>query len=117
MEFIKYSKDKKNMAQLLNNETYHSMDENAVNVIEHCTHLKLKQHIKNEKEEINMSWAIDELMEDKEIKGRTEGEIKKATEIAKNMLKAGKLANEDIAEYSGLPLDTVLTLAQELHSA
>ncbi len=113
MEFIKYSKDKENMAQLLNNEAYHSMDETAVNVIEHCTHLKLKQHTKNEKGEINMSWAIDELIAD----GRNEGMQKKAAEIAKSMLQAGKLTNEDIAEYSGLSLDAVLALAQELRTA
>ena len=52
LEFIKYSKDKKSMAELMRSEAYRSIDETAVSVIEHCTHLKLKQHIKNEKGEI-----------------------------------------------------------------
>ncbi len=50
-------------------------------------------------------------------KGLQEGLQKKAAEIAKSMLQAGKLANEDISEYSGLPLDAVLALAQEVRSA
>ena len=61
----------------------------------------------NEKGVTTMSEIWDEV--------REEGKEEMATEIAKSMLQAGKLANEDIAEYSGLTLDTILTLAKEVH--
>ena len=68
-----------------------------------------------------MCEAWDEMKKDCKAEGMQAGLQerlqKKAAEIAKSMLQAGKLANEDISEYSGLPLDTVLALAQEVRSA
>ena len=113
MEFIKYSKDKENMTQLMRSDAYRSIDETAVNVIEHCTHLKLKQHTKNTKGEINMCDAWDEMKEE----CIQEGLQKKATEIAKNMLLMKKFNDADIAEASGLTLATVQSLAEQLQSA
>ncbi len=110
LEFIKYSKDKKSMAELMRSEAYSSMDETAVSVIEHCTHLKLKQHIKNEKGEINMCEAWDEMKQDCKTEGRTE----RSTEIAKNMLQEKTISCETVAKCSGLPLDTVQALARQL---
>ena len=42
---------------------------------------------------------------------RNEGEIKRACEIAVNLIKSGKLSLEEIAEMSGLSLDKVRELA------
>ena len=118
MEFIKYSKDKENMAELMRSEAYRSIDETAVSVIEHCTHLKLKQHIKNEKGEINMCEAWDEMKKDCKAEGMQaglqEGLQKKAAEIAKSMLQDNHLNYDKISEYSGLPLDTVQALERQL---
>ena len=121
MEFIKYSKDKENMAQLMRSDAYRSIDAAAVNVIEHCTHLKLKPYIKNEKGDVDMCEAWDEMKKDCKAEGMQaglqEGLQKKAAEIAKSMLQENNISHETIAKCSGLPLDTVLALAQEMRSA
>ena len=118
LEFIKYSKDKKSMAELMRSEAYRSIDETAVSVIEHCTHLKLKQHIKNEKGEINMCEAWDEMKKDCKTEGRAEGKAEgrteRSTEIAKNMLQEKTISCETVAKCSGLPLDTVQALERQL---
>ena len=117
MEFIKYSKDKENMAELMRSDAYRSIDAAAVNVIEHCTHLKLKPYIKNEQGDVDMCEAWDEMKKDCKAEGMQAGLQKKAAEIAKSMLQDNHLNYDKIAEYSGLPLDTVLALAQEMCSA
>ena len=61
----------------------------------------------NEKGVTTMSEIWDEV--------REEGKEEKATEMAKSMLQDNYLNYDKIAEYSGLPLDTVLTLAKEVH--
>ena len=60
-----------------------------------------------------MCEAWDEMKKD----CKAEGMQKKAAEIAKSMLQDNHLNYDKIAEYSGLPLDTVLALAQEMRSA
>ena len=68
-----------------------------------------------------MCEAWDEMKKDCKAEGMQaglqEGLQKKAAEIAKNLLQMDKLSHEDIAISSGLPLDTVLALAQEMCSA
>ena len=121
MEFIKYSKDKENMAELMRSDAYRSIDAAAVNVIEHCTHLKLKPYIKNEQGDVDMCEAWDEMKKDCKAEGMQaglqEGLQKKAAEIAKNLLQENNISHETIAKCSGLPLEAVLALAQELRSA
>ena len=68
-----------------------------------------------------MCEAWDEMKKDCKAEGMQaglqEGLQKKAAEIAKRMLQDNHLNYDKIAEYSGLPLDTVLALAQEVRSA
>ena len=68
-----------------------------------------------------MCEAWDEMKKDCKAEGMQaglqEGLQKKAAEIAKSMLQDNHLNYDKIAEYSGLPLDTVLALAQEVRSA
>ena len=64
-----------------------------------------------------MCEAWDEMKKDCKAEGKEEGHQEKAAEIAKNLLQMDKLSHEDIAISSGLPLDTVLALAQEMRSA
>lgn len=89
-----------------------------MSVIEHCTHLKLKQHIKNEKGEINMCEAWDEMKKDckteGKAEGRTEGRTERSIEIAKSMLQEKTIPCETVAKCSGLPLDTVQALERQL---
>ena len=64
-----------------------------------------------------MCEAWDEMKKDCKAEGMQAGLQKKAAEIAKSMLQDNHLNYDKIAEYSGLPLDTVLALAQEVRSA
>ena len=68
-----------------------------------------------------MCEAWDEMKKDCKAEGMQaglqEGLQKKAAEIAKSMLQDNHLNYDKISEYSGLPLDTVLALAQEMRSA
>lgn len=57
-----------------------------------------------------MCRAVEELWEE----GRKIGEEKSSRRSAQRMLAAGKLALEEIAEYSGLPLDEVKRLRDNL---
>lgn len=43
-----------------------------------------------------------------------DAEYRQAIDIAITMLRDGKLSNEDIAKYTGLSLETVHVLAEEL---
>lgn len=49
--------------------------------------------------------------------GEANGELKKAMETAIKMLQRGKDSIEEIAELTGLPLETVQNLADEMASA
>ena len=60
-----------------------------------------------------MCEAWDEMKKDCKAEGMQE----ERKTIAKNLLQMDKLSHEDIAISSGLPLDTVLALAQEVRSA
>ena len=64
-----------------------------------------------------MCEAWDEMKKDCKAEGMQAGLQKKAAEIAKNLLQENNISHETIAKCSGLPLDTVLALAQELRSA
>lgn len=47
-------------------------------------------------------------------KGKAEGSLEKAIEIAKNFLKIGNVPLESIAQATGLPLEEVKTLQKSL---
>ena len=49
-----------------------------------------------------------------EARGEARGEERAKLEAARNMLKKELLSLEDISEYSGLPLETVQQLAEQL---
>ena len=57
-----------------------------------------------------MSDLAKEIMELGEKKGREEGAEQRAEEIALALLKQGVCTPEQIAEATGLPLETVLSL-------
>ena len=44
---------------------------------------------------------------------RNEAALRKSKEIALRMINVGKLSLEEIAEYSGLPLEVIKELAQQ----
>ena len=64
---------------------------------------RVRQYKETEKGVDSMCEIWDEI--------RNEGEIKRACENAKVMLESGKLSMEDIATFSGLPIEKVRELA------
>lgn len=67
--FIKYSKDKKNLAKMLkqNEERFQDMERRAADVIEVITHAGLK--FKEVEGRVNVCQAIQEMREEERIKG------------------------------------------------
>lgn len=61
-----------------------------------------------------MCRAVEELYKEGRKEGRKEGHKEGRLETARKMLAAGKLTLEEIAEYSGLPLDEVKRLRDNL---
>ena len=61
-----------------------------------------------------MKSVWDEMQEESLAKGIAEGKVKAQEDIAHNMIKAGKLAMEKIAEYTSLELARVQEIAKAL---
>ena len=71
--FIKYSKDKKNLAKMLkqNEERFQDMERRAADVIEVITHAGLK--FKEVEGRVNVCQAIQEMREEERMKGEEYG--------------------------------------------
>lgn len=101
--FIKYSKDKTRLAELMKaDERFKSLDHKAVRVINAVTNLNVK--VKESESEVNMCIAIDEMCED----ARTEEKM----EIALRMLKKGDFSYEQISEITLLPIEKLKVLKE-----
>jgi hypothetical protein len=102
MLFIKYSKDKNKLNELLTgDEKFKSMDRNAAEVINTVTGSGLK--LKDKEDTIDMCKAIEDMMND----SRSAANI----ETAKILLTLGKLTFEEIAESTHLSLEKVQELS------
>jgi len=98
IKFIKYSKDKKKISDLVQGDMrFLSLERSAVDVINICTDSDLK--VADNAEVVDMCQAIKDIRED--------GAIERATKIALNLLKMGKNSLEDIAEATGLSLNEI----------
>ena len=104
--FIKYSKDKKKLHKILeqNQARFREVERRAVDVIEAITHMSLEY--KESEGKIDMCQAIKEMREESLqeglLRGRREGKI----EAAKNFYRLG-IDIEKIAEGVGSNLETV----------
>jgi hypothetical protein len=134
MLFIKYSKDKNKLNELLTgDEKFKSMDRNAAEVINTVTGSGLK--LKDKEDTIDMCKAIEDMMNDSRSAGRSEGHSEGLAEgriegrnqgrseglvegcneanieTAKILLTLGKLTFEEIAESTHLSLEKVQELS------
>ena len=109
MLYIKYSKDKEKLQQMvLSDERFKHVERNAASVINAITHSKIKF---DEKEEVvDMCQAIMEMREEAILIGRNEGQEK----TAKRMLKLGKNTIEEIAMCSDLSVERIKELKNEM---
>ncbi len=110
--YIKYSKDKEKLQQVvLSDERFHYMERSAAVVINAITHSKIKF---DEKEEvIDMCQAIKEMREEARLIGRNEGREEGLEETARRMLKLGKYTLEEIAICSDLSIERINELQNE----
>lgn len=106
MLFIKYSKDKKKLSEVLksNEERFRQVERRAANVIEIITHIGLKYEESEVK--VDMCQAIQEMREESEQKGEKKGRKEKAQEAARNFYEMG-IDVEKIAQGLGYAVETV----------
>ncbi|MBR2088777.1 MAG: hypothetical protein IJ906_16960, partial [Oscillospiraceae bacterium] len=108
MKFIKYSGNKSQLVDMMNqDETFHNVSWDTANTINVVTGSKLK--LPERKERVDMCKAIEQIRSD----SVQEGELNRAYQIAKRMLERGKNTVEEIAEDTGLPIETIRELAGE----
>jgi hypothetical protein len=112
--FIKYSKNKEKLAELLTHDNrFKLVDRKAARVMNTVTNLKLK--VEEKEGEMDMCQAIEEMMNDKFNDGFSdgfnEGHNEANISIALNMLKK-KYSIEEISELLELPIEKI----QELKS-
>jgi topoisomerase IA-like protein len=126
LSFIKYSKDKEKLQELVeNDEVFRHVGRAEYEVINTCTNSNLKAD--KAKEDVDMCQAIREMMEEAEAKGRAEAEIKakeaeaKAKEAEAKAKEAEVTAKAEkvkillksvktIMEKNGMPLEEVVSL-------
>ncbi len=107
--YIKYSKDKKKLNELvLSDERFKHVERSAASVINVLTHSKIAF---DEKEElVDMCQAIEEMRAEERLIGRDEGR----EETARRMLNLGKYTIEEIAMCSDLSIERVKELQKEV---
>ncbi len=123
LKFIKYSKEKDKMKQLLQDNTYRHLDTMAARVINSCTHAKLE--LAEEMEEIDMCQAIDEIIQERVEEernsmcqaidemvadGRTEGNETARKEMALQLLQDAVYPVSRIAELTKLSVSELEAL-------
>ena len=108
LEYIKYSKDKKKLRKLVENNPRMTMEVNAARVIQAVTGTKFR--ISEETEVVDMCQAIDEMMADSREDGMKEGMEKGMTlgltkglekgriEALSDLLKKGTISIQDAAD-------------------
>lgn len=110
--FIKYSNDKIRLKELLQEPHYQALDPLAAEVINTCTNAGLTLQ-SNNKEDINMCKAIDEMREDSRNEGIEIGINTTRKEMAVALLKEKTFANDKIAELTKLSIEEIQQLQQQ----
>ena len=83
MGYIKYSKNKEKLLDFLRTDTHKSIEMNAARVIKTITNTPIE--VSEEREEIEMCKAIEDLIAESEARGRAEGEARGIIEICLDM--------------------------------
>ena len=112
MMFIKYSKDKDRLQEILQtDERFRNVEKKAATVISTVTGIEFE--IEEEEEEVDMCQALKEIIEDANKEGMQQGILDERTNIAKRMLEEGSASVEYIAKVLNLSVETVTSLAAE----
>ncbi len=117
MLFIKYAKDKRKLQELTSTDSnFHSLELKAARVIDSITGLNLQ--FKEKERSVDMCQAVKEMCDDARAEGRSEGlniglvkgRQEQSLLMAQRMLKDPRFSLEDIANFSGLPIEEVRKL-------
>jgi predicted transposase YdaD len=106
--FIKYSKNKEKLAELLTHDSrFKSIDRKAVRVMNTVANLKLNL---NESEgDMDMCQAIDEMISDARTEGReqgrTEGTQETMVTLIKNLMNSMKITVDDAMTHLQIPVN------------
>ena len=107
--FIKYSNDREKLSAFLARESgLKALDVEAAKVIKACTNTNIQ--INKKERVIDVCKAVKEMNDIARQEGREEERIQSAT----RMLGAGKFQTEEIAQYSGLTVEQVRKLEENL---
>lgn len=88
-------------------EASHTVDEDVVRVLAATNNIKIDRT--KRKERLKVCTLFEEIARDSRVEGKNEASI----EFAKRMLSGGKLSVEEIAEYTNLPIETILELQKQ----
>ena len=119
--YIKYSKDKEKLKQVvLSDERFKHMERSAASVINAVTNSKIK--IDEKEEVIDMCQAIMEMREEERLigrnegreEGRAQGQTEEREETAKRMLKLEKYTMEEISICVNLSIERIKELQKAL---
>ncbi len=108
LTFIKYSKDKEKLLEVVQDERFQSLEPLAAEVINKCTNSHLPLVVTKEAE-VDMCQAIDEIRED----SRMEGRIEERKDMAIALMKKNILSLAEIAELTKLSIEELDKLQQE----
>lgn len=112
MLFIKYSKDKAKLHEMVQkDDRFKNMDRKAATVISTVTGIEFEMD--EEEEKVDMCEGMRGLLEDATNEGIQQGMQDERVAIVKRMLEAGGLSIEFIAKMANLPVEEVQALAAE----
>lgn len=113
LKFIKYSKDKKKLYHMVENDPkFHRIEQKAGRVINVTTGAEIKM---DESEEyVDMCQAIRDIREEGRQEGRNEGKQREKEDIILRMLRKGTFTYEEIAELIGVSVDKVKAMGTQL---
>ena len=110
--YIKYSKEKEKLMELLKNDTgFRNLKTETAIMLNTLTNSELK--INEEREETSMCLAIDELREEAIELGRREGSENSRRELIRKMLMNHETMDK-IKEYTGYTQEKIDEIAKEL---
>ena len=113
MLFIKYSKDKAKLNEMVQkDERFRNMDRKAATVISTVTGVEIEENYGEDK--VDMCQALKEMMEDATNEGMQQGIQSERAAMACRMLEEGSSSVEFIAQMTGLSLEDVQALAAEM---
>ena len=108
--FVKYSKDKDQLARLLEcDKGFQKLDCKTVQLINVLTNSDIK--VKESEGDGKVCIAIDGIRADAREEGRNEGYDSALKDMAKRMLDSGELAYEQISEFTGILVEDLKKMA------